>query len=126
MPRGFGGPFHERLSEERRALPAPMHPGCVAAVFDDWRDPRVLLDLRSRRIAFALCAEGNEEARGKDSASPWQSGKHGEVGMALGALGDGVVEGCYRLQGHTQLGNESLDEEGMRGDDAVISGQYCS
>ncbi len=44
--------------------------------------------------------------------------------MALGALCDGVVEGLDRVQGHTQLGDAGLDEEGIGGDDALLGGQW--
>ncbi len=33
--------------------------------------------------------------------------------MALGTLGDGVVEGLDSLQGDTELADEGLDEQGM-------------
>jgi hypothetical protein len=45
--------------------------------------------------------------------------------MALGALRDGVVEGLDRVQGHTQLGDKSLDEERIGCNDAFIGGQWC-
>jgi hypothetical protein len=46
--------------------------------------------------------------------------------MAVGALRDGVVEGLERVQGRTQLGDKSLDEECMGCNDTFIGGQWCS
>ena len=69
-----------------------MDPGLVAAAFGHRRNARILLELIGRGIAVALFAEGDEETRGKDGASAWEGVKQGEVGMALGALGNGLVE----------------------------------
>ena len=73
--------------------------------------------------AFPLFAEGDEEAGSKDGASAWKGLEQGEVGMALGALRDGVVEGLDRVQGDTELADEGLHEQRMGGDDALIGGQ---
>src|SRR5262245_44545439 len=43
--------------------------------------------------------------------------------MALGAVGNGLVELLDRVQRHAELGHKGLDQEGMGGDDAVIGGQ---
>ncbi len=43
--------------------------------------------------------------------------------MALGALRNSVVEVLDRLQGHAELGDEGLDQEGMGDDDTRIGGQ---
>ena len=43
--------------------------------------------------------------------------------MALGAVGNGLVEILDRLQSHTELGHKGLDQEGIGGDDAFIGGQ---
>ena len=121
MPNGFSGPFHERVSQECGALPTPMDPGLIAAAFRHWRDASILLEFIGGGVAFTLFAEGDEQARGKDRTSTWQGGKQGEVGMALGALRDGMIEVCDRLQDDPELGDERLHQEGMRGDDALIS-----
>ena len=45
--------------------------------------------------------------------------------MALGALGNGLVEVCDHMQEDPELGDESLDQEGMRGDNASSGRQCC-
>ena len=45
--------------------------------------------------------------------------------MALGALRNGLVEVCDHMQEDPELGDESLDQEGMRGDNALIGRQWC-
>jgi hypothetical protein len=124
MLRGCCGPFHECLSEERGALQAPVDPGIVAAAFGHRRNAPILLKLVGRGVTVALFAEGDEEAGSQDGPSAWQGSQYGEVGMALGALCDGVVEGLDGVQGHTQLADECLHEEGIGGDDAFIGGQW--
>jgi hypothetical protein len=46
--------------------------------------------------------------------------------MALGAVGNGLVEILDRLQSHAELGHKGLDQEGIGGDDAFIRGQRRS
>jgi hypothetical protein len=46
--------------------------------------------------------------------------------MALGAVGNGLVESLDRLQSHAELGHKGLDQEGIGGDDAFIGGQRRS
>jgi hypothetical protein len=87
--------------------------------------PAYFLECIGGGVAFPLFPEGSEEAGGKDSPGAWQGGESGEVGMALGALGDGLVEVFDRLQGDAELADESLDQERMGGDDALIGGQRC-
>ena len=123
MPDGFRGPLHERLSQERRTLEAPVHPGFLATAFRDRCDARIFLEFLGGGEAFPLFAEGDEEAGGKDGPGPWQGVKQGEVGMGLGALRDGGVEVGNGLQGDAELGDEGLHQEGIGGDDAVIGGQ---
>ena len=123
MPERFCGPFHERLSEERRTLPAPVDPGFLATAFCDRCDARIFLEFLGGGEAFPLFAEGYEEARGKDGPGPWQGVKQGEVGMGLGALGNGSVEVGNGLQGDAELDDKGLHQEGMRGDHAFIRGQ---
>ena len=84
MPRGFRRPLHERLAQERRTLEAPVHPGLFATAFRDRRNARVFLEFLGGGEAFALFAEGDEEAGRKDDPGPWQGVKQGEVGMAPG------------------------------------------
>jgi hypothetical protein len=123
MANGFGGPFYERLSQEGGALPAPMDPGFVAAAFCHRRNTSILLQFISGAVAVTLFAERNEEAGGKNSARAWQGGKSGEIGMALGALRNGMVEVCNGLQDDPELGDEGLNQEGMGGDNTLIGGQ---
>ena len=123
VPDRFSGPLHERLSEELWALEAPVHPGLLPAAFRDRCNARIFLQFGGRGIACALFAKGDEEAGGEDRPSTWEGLEEGEVGMGLGPLRDGDVEICDGLQGDTELGNQRLDQQGMRGDDAFISGQ---
>jgi hypothetical protein len=51
MADGFAGPFHEGLSEELRALEAPVDPTRVPAPFGDGRNARILLEVTGGRIA---------------------------------------------------------------------------
>jgi hypothetical protein len=126
MPDRFRGPCHERLSEERRTLPAPVHPGFLATAFRDRCDARLFLEFRGGGEAFSLCTEGHEEARGKDGPGPWQGVKQGEVGMGVGTLCHGSVEVGNGLQGHAELGDQGLHQEGIGGDHAGIRGQCHS
>ena len=71
MPDRFRCPCHERLAEERRTLPTPVHPGFLATAFRDWRNACVFLEFRGGGEAFPLCAEGHEETRGKDRPGAW-------------------------------------------------------
>ena len=123
MPDRFRGPFHERLSQERRTLQAPVDPGFLATAFRDRCDARVFLEFCGRGVAFPLFAKGHEEARGKDRTGAWQGVKQGEVGMVLGALRDGAIKVGNGLHGDTELGDEGLHQEHIGGDDAVICGQ---
>jgi hypothetical protein len=123
MPDRFRGPCHERLSEERRTLQAPVPPGFLATAFRDRCDARLFLECRGGGEAFSLFTEGHEEARGKDGPGPWQGVKQGEVGMGLGTLGHGSVEVGNGLQGHAELGDQGLHQEGIGGEHACIRGQ---
>ena len=97
-------------------------PGCPAAAFRHWRDAGVRLACSGGRRAGPLFAEGDEQPGGKDRARTWQGLAQGEIGIALGPLGDGVVEGLESVQGDTELADEGLDDQGMGGDDARIAG----
>src|SRR5206468_8415757 len=55
MPDRFRGPCHERLSEERRTLQTPVHPGFLATAFRDRCDARLFLAIRGGGEAFPLC-----------------------------------------------------------------------
>jgi hypothetical protein len=113
------------LAEELRALEPPVDPGFLAAPFRDRCDASVLLERSGGCRAFALFAEGDEEARSEDGTRSWERLEEGEVGVVLGALGDGVVACCDRLQGDAELSDERLDHQGIGGDDALIGGQRC-
>jgi hypothetical protein len=123
MPCGFRRPLDKRLSQELWTLEAPVDPGLLAAAFRDRRNARLFLECVGGGKAVPLCAEGDEEAGGKHSPSPWQGVKQREVGMVLGALCAGFVEVGNGLQGDPELGDEGLHEEDIGGDDAVIGGQ---
>ena len=122
MADRFRGPLHEGLAEECRTLEAPVDPGFLAAPFCHRCDARELLESSGGGIAFPLFAEGDEEAGSEDGASAWEGLEQGEVGMALGALRDGLVEVLDRVQGDPGLADEGLHEQRMGGDDALIGG----
>ena len=115
MPRGFRRPLHERLAQERRTLEAPVDPGFLATAFRDRRDTRIFLEFLGRGVAFPLFAKGHEEARGKDGPGPWQGVKQGEVGMALGALRDGVCRSRQWLARSRGVGPRGLAPGGRWG-----------
>src|SRR6266702_6664640 len=83
----------------------------------------IFLQFGGRGIACALFAKGDEEAGGEDRPSTWEGLEEGKVGMGLGTLRDGDVEIGDGLQGDTELGNQRLDQQGIRGDNALIGGQ---
>jgi hypothetical protein len=126
MPDRFRSPFHERLAEERRTLQTPVHPGFLATAFRDRCETRIFLEVLGGGEAFPLCAEGHEEAGGNDGPGPWQGVKQGEVGMGLGALCKGGVEVGNGLQGHAELGDQGLHQEGIGDHHACIRGQRHS
>ena len=123
MPDRCSGPLHEGVAEEGRTREAPVDPALLATPFRDRGHARALLECSGRRRAFALCAEGDEEAGSEDRASAWKGLEQGKVGMALGARRAGVVEVLDRGQGDTELVDEGVHEPHMGGDDARISGQ---
>jgi hypothetical protein len=123
MPRGFRRPFDERLSHECGALETPVNPGLVAAAFRHRRNAGIPLQLISRGVAVAWFAKGDEETWGKDGASAWEGVKSRAVGMALGAVSNGLVAIRARWPRHPELGHKGLDQEGIGGDEAVIGGQ---
>jgi hypothetical protein len=71
MRRGGRGPCHERLAEERGALPAPVDPRIVAAACSHRREARGLLTLVGRGGTVALVAAGDEEAGSTNGSSSW-------------------------------------------------------
>jgi hypothetical protein len=98
-------------------------PGFLAPACRDRGDARLFLEVLGGGEAFPLCAEGHEAARSKDGPGPWPGVKQGEVGMDVGTLGKGRIEVSNRLQGHAELGDQGLPQEGSGGDPAVIRGQ---
>ena len=122
MPDRCSRPLHERLSEECRALEAPVDPRFCAAAFGHWGDAGVWLECRGGGIAFALLATGDPEAGSEDGSGTWEGLEEGNVGMALGALGDGGVKLLDGVQGDTELADKGLDAQGMGGDAARIGG----
>ena len=123
MPRGFRRPLHERVAQERRTLEAPVDPGLFATTFRNRCDARVLLEIFGRGEAFPLFAEGDEQPGRKDGARPRAGLKQGKIGMVLGALRNGMIQGRDRVQGHAQLAHQRLDEQGIGSDDTLIRGQ---
>ena len=103
-----------------------MDPSFLAAAFRHRRDAGILLECIGGGVALPLFAEGDKEARGKDRPGARQGSKQREVGMALGALRNGMVEVGDREQEAPELSDESLDQESMRGNNTLISRQwYC-
>jgi hypothetical protein len=100
-----------------------VHPGLVAAAFRHRRNASIPLQRISRGVAGAWFANGDEETGGKDGASAREGGKERDGGMALGAVGKGLVERLDRVHRHAELGDKGLDHEGIGGDDAFIGGQ---
>ena len=123
MPDRLRCPLHERLPQELWTLETPVHPGFLAAAFGHRRDPGIFLQGGGGPIPFTLFAEGDQEAGSEDGASAGQSLEEGEVGMALGTRRDGGIEVGDSLQGDAELGNQRLDQQDIRDDDALISGQ---
>ena len=123
MPERGRGPFHARVSEARRTRPAPVPPGFFAAACRHRCDTRIFLEFRSRGLAFPLCATGPAEAGSKDGPGAWQGRKQGAVGLALGAVRNGVVAVCNRRHSDTEWDDEGWYQEGSGDDDAVIRGQ---
>src|SRR5206468_2251780 len=72
MPGGCRRPLDKRLAQELWALEAPVDPGLLAAAFRDRRNARLFLACVGGGQAVPLFAEGDEEAGGKHSPSPWQ------------------------------------------------------
>src|SRR5262249_38505184 len=97
MPDRCSGPLHERLSEERWTLEAPVHPGLLPAAFGDRGNAGIFLQFGGRGRACALFTKGDEEAGGEDRASAWEGLAEGEGGLGLGTLRDGGVEICDSL-----------------------------
>ena len=126
MPRGFRSPLAKRLAQELRALEAPVDPGLLAATFRHWGNTRLFLEVLGRGVAFPLFAKGHKEARSKDGSGAWPGVKQGEVGMVLGTLGDGGVEGGNALQRDAELGDKGWHHKGVGDDDTFIGGQRHS
>jgi hypothetical protein len=117
------GPLHEGLAEAWRTVEAPVDPGLLAAPFGHRCDARELLECSGGGIAFPWFAEGDEEAGSDDGASAWKGLEQGAVGMALGALRDGLVAVLDGVQGDPELADAGLHESRRGGDDALIGGQ---
>jgi hypothetical protein len=123
MPDRFGGPLHERWSQELGTLETPVHPGFFPAACGHWRDSGIFLQCSGSRIACALLPEGDQETGRKDGARAGKGLKQGEIGMTLGALCHGLIKSLDRVQGHAKLTDEGLDEQGIGGNDALVRGQ---
>jgi hypothetical protein len=123
MSDGCRRPRDTRLAQARWTREAPVDPGLLAAAFRHRCNARLLLEVGGGGQAFALFAAGDAEAGRKHGPSPWQGVQQREVGMGLGALGDGVVDVGKGLHGDPEVGDEGVHEEDMGGDDAVIGSQ---
>src|SRR5262245_65322054 len=86
MPDRFGGPLHERLSQELGTLETPVPPGLLATPCGHRRDPGIFLACGGGGRACALFADGNEPPRGEDGPRAWESLEQRAIGMALSAL----------------------------------------
>ena len=122
MPDRCRGPCHARLSEERRTLPAPVSPGWLATACRDRCDACIFVEGFGGGAACSLCTEGHAEARGKAGPGPWQGVTQGEGGMGVGTRCHGRVDVGNGVQSHAELGDQGLDQEGMRGAHACICG----
>jgi hypothetical protein len=101
-----------------------VDPGLVAAPCGHGRQARRLLPLIGSGGAVAWFAAGDAEPRRQDRASAWEGGQDRAVRRALGALGDGVVDRCARVQGGPEWGDERLGQEGMGGEHPRSGGQW--
>jgi hypothetical protein len=72
-------PLHERLAQELRALPAPVHPALLAAALGHRGNAGVLLQFIRPVEAVALLAEGSEQARRQLKADARQALEQGVV-----------------------------------------------
>jgi hypothetical protein len=95
----------------------------MAAAFRHRREARIRLECSGGGVACPLFAAGDEEARGKERTGAWPGGTHGAVGMARRAWRHDMVEVGDRVQDEPELGDERLDQEGLRGDHARIGRQ---
>ena len=101
-----------------------MDPGLSAATFRHRRDARILLAFIRGGVTCTRLSESDEEAGSTDRASARQGGKQGEVGRRPGAGCNGLVEVCNGLQDGPELSAERLDEERMRGANALIGREW--
>src|SRR4029453_860729 len=103
MPERFRRPLAKRLSEECRALEAPVAPRWFAAARSHGGDPGLLLEVCGGSRACTLLATGHQEAGSEDRSGPWQGLEEGKVGRVLGALGAGGVKVLDGVHGDTEL-----------------------
>ena len=78
---GLARPFDEGLAQERRALPAPVHPALLAAALGNRRDAGVLLQFISAFEAVTLLAKRSQQARRQMRTCTGQAVKQVEVGQ---------------------------------------------
>jgi hypothetical protein len=122
MPEGLSRPRHARLADELWTWEAPMDPGLPAAAFRHRRAAGVRWECSGGRRAGTWFAAGDEQPGGKDRARTWKGLEQGASGMALGTLGDGVVEGLDSVQGDTERADKGLDAQGLGSADVLIAG----
>src|SRR6267154_5782975 len=77
---GLPRPFDERLAQELRALPAPVHPALLAAALGHRGNAGVLLQCIRPVEAFALLAKGREQAWRQLGTGARQALEQGVVG----------------------------------------------
>src|SRR4051794_25885636 len=100
---GQSGPLYECLTQELRALQAPMYPGLVAAAHGDRSNPGVLLNLVGTGVTLTLFTECRQQARGEGGTGAGQRAKQSVVRQCGGKIGDLLLEALDGLQQHAQL-----------------------
>jgi hypothetical protein len=114
-PDRCGGPLHARVAQELGTLETPGHPGVLPAAFRHGRDAGLCLQGSGGRLPFPLRSAGAQAAGRQDGARAGQGLQQGASGLPLGVLGHGWINRLDRVQGHAQLTDEGLDEQGMGG-----------
>ena len=105
-------------------LPTPMDPGFLPRRAVTGAMPADC-GSASAEAERSRCAPKAPRRRGAQTApAPGRAANTGAVGLALGALRNGVVEVGNRVQEDPELGDERLDQERMRGDNPLISRQW--
>ena len=97
---GLRGEVDESLTQELRALEAPVYPGTVAASFGDGRDTAAFLQLCGAVVAISILAEGGQQPRRDDFAGAGQGCVEVPViGELCSDNGDLLIEAFHGLDG---------------------------